>query len=58
MYNFNMNETPIIFNSLIKKPIHKYPTKFSKDSFSLKRSSSMVRNIVFLSEDAKFEMIF
>ena len=53
-----MNETPIIFNSLIKKPIHKYPTKFSKDSFSLKRSSSMVRNIVFLSEDVKFGMIF
>ena len=30
------NETPIIFNNLIKKPIHKYPTKFSKNSFSLK----------------------
>ena len=36
MYNFNKNETPIIFNNLIKKPIHKYPTKFSKNSFSLK----------------------
>ena len=28
MYNFNKNETPIIFNNLIKKPTHKYPTKF------------------------------
>ena len=36
MYNFNKNETPIIVNSLIKKPIHKYPTKFSKNSFNLK----------------------
>ena len=36
MYNFNKNETPIIFNNLIKKPIHKYPTKFSRNSFSLK----------------------
>ena len=36
MYNFNKNETPIIFYNLIKKPIHKYPTKFSKNSFSLK----------------------
>ena len=36
MYNFNKNKTPIIFNNLIKKPIHKYPTKFSKNSFSLK----------------------
>ena len=30
MYNFNKNETPIIFNNLIKKPIHKHSTKFSK----------------------------
>ena len=36
MHNFNKNETPIAFNNLIKKPIHKYPTKFSKISFSLK----------------------
>ena len=36
MYNFNKNETLIIFNNLMKKPIHKYPTKFSKNSFSLK----------------------
>ena len=36
MYNFNKKETPIIFNNLIKKAIHKYQTKFSKNSFSLK----------------------
>ena len=36
MYNFNKNEAPIIFNNLTKKPIHKYPTRFSKNSFSLK----------------------
>ena len=36
MYNFNKNETPIIFNNLIKNPIHMYPTKFSKNNFSLK----------------------
>ena len=36
MYNFNKNETPLVFNNLIKKPVHKYPTKFSKNNFSLK----------------------
>ena len=35
MYNFNKNGTLIIFNNLIKKQ-NKYPTKFSKNSFSLK----------------------
>ena len=38
MYNFNKNETPIICNSLIKKPFHKYPTKCSRNSFSLTQS--------------------
>ena len=36
MYNFNKNETPKIFTNLIKKPLHKCPTKFSKSSASLK----------------------
>ena len=36
MYNFIKNETPINFNNLIKKRFHKYRTKFSKNSFSLK----------------------
>ena len=39
MYNFNKNENPAVFNNLIKKPVHKYPTKFSKNSFSLKSFS-------------------
>ena len=39
MYNFNKNENPAVFNYLIKKPVHKYPKKFSKNSFSLKSFS-------------------
>ena len=34
--NFNENETPIIFNNFIKKPIHEYPTEISKNNFTLK----------------------
>ena len=44
MYNFNKNETPIIFNSLIKKPFHKYPTKCSRNSFSLTQSLKWLFN--------------
>ena len=36
MYKLNTNQAPSIFNDLIKKPEHKYPTKFSKICFSLK----------------------
>ena len=36
MYNFNKDEIPITFNNLIKKPVHKYATNFSKNNFSLK----------------------
>ena len=39
MYKLNTNQVPSIFNDLIKKPEHKYPTKFSKICFSLKASS-------------------
>ena len=39
MYKLNTNQVPSIFNDLIKKPEHKYPTKFSKICFSLKVSS-------------------
>ena len=45
IYNFNKNETPNlpeIFNNLIEKPIHKYPTNFQKTVLASKRSSSMV----------------
>ena len=30
-----MKQAPVVFNNLIKKPAHKYPTKFSKNNFSL-----------------------
>ena len=36
MYKLNTNQFPSIFNDLIKKPEHKYPTKLSKICFSLK----------------------
>ena len=36
MHNFDKNETIITFTNLIKKPLHKYPRKFSKSSVSLK----------------------
>ena len=36
MHKFNNQETPRIFNDLIKKPVHKYPTNFSKSNFCLK----------------------
>ena len=35
MDNFNKNETQLAFNNLMKKPFHKYPTKFSKSNFSI-----------------------
>ena len=33
-YNLNKNETPVVFNNLIKKSVHKYPKKFSKNNGS------------------------
>ena len=29
MYRLRNNDTPAIFNDIVKKPEHKYPTKFS-----------------------------
>ena len=40
MHKVNSQETPRIFNDLIKKkPVHKYPINFSKSNFSLKNVS-------------------
>ena len=39
MHKFNNQETPRIFNDLIKKLVHKYPTNFSKSNFCLKNVS-------------------
>ena len=36
MCKLNKNKVPLTFNEVIKKPFHKYPTKFSENSFSLK----------------------
>ena len=39
MYKLNKNKASLKFNELIKKPFHKYPTKFSENCFSLKAIS-------------------
>ena len=39
MYKLNTDQVSSIFNDLIKKPEHKYATKFSKICFSLKAFS-------------------
>ena len=39
IYKLNKNKAPLAFNELIKKPFHKYPTKFSENCFSLKAIS-------------------
>ena len=36
MHKFNSNETPKVFNNIIKRPEHRYPTNFSSLNFSLK----------------------
>ena len=39
MYKLSKNKAPPTFNKLIKKPFHKYPTKFSENRYSLKAIS-------------------
>lgn len=39
MHVINKNKAPLLFNELIKKPVHKYPTKFKESCFSLKTFS-------------------
>ena len=36
MYKLNKNKAPLTFNEVIKKPFHKYITKFSDNCFSVK----------------------
>ena len=36
MYKLDKNKVPLTFNEVIKKPLNKYPTKFSENCFSLK----------------------
>ena len=56
MYKLNTNQVLSIFHDLIKKPEHKYPTKFSKICFSLKAFS--LKTTKFLIVAQKFGMIF
>ena len=37
MHKVSNQETPRIFNNLIKKPVHKYPRNFSKSNFCLRK---------------------
>ena len=37
MYKFNNKETSRKFHDLIEKPVHQYPTQFSKKNVSLKQ---------------------
>ena len=39
MYKLNKNKAPLTFSELIKKPFHKYPTKFSENCFTVKAVS-------------------
>ena len=39
MNKFNNSETPKVFNNIIKRPEHRYPTNFSSLNFSLKSYS-------------------
>ena len=39
MHKFNHQGTARIFNDLVKKSVHKYPTNFSKSNFCLKNVS-------------------
>ena len=39
IHKFNNQETPRILNDLIIRPVHKYPTNFSKSNFCLKNVS-------------------
>ena len=39
MHKFNNNQVPSIFYDITKKPQYKYPTKFSSNSFCIKKYS-------------------
>ena len=59
MHNFNENETIITFTNLIKKPLHKYPTKFSKSSVSLKTFLlNVAKHCIFVQSTQSLELFF
>ena len=57
MYKFKNKQTIKIFNHIIKRPVHHYPTRFSKDNFSVKNFVLRTQNVQFLSEGQKFGTI-
>ena len=54
MHKVNCQETPRIFNDLIKKTVHKYPTNFSKSNFCLK---NVFLNSTKYSKYSKYSMV-
>ena len=40
MHKVSNDVAPLIFNYLLKNPLHKYPTNFSHSNFSLNKCSS------------------
>ena len=44
MHKVKNQEKPRIYNNLIKKLVHKYPTNFSKSNFCLKYVSLNITN--------------
>ena len=58
MHKVNNQEMPIIFNDAIKKPVHKYPTNFSKSNLCFKNVSLTVQNTQYLSVVQDYGMKF
>lgn len=58
MHVINKNKAPLLFNELIKKPVHKYPTKFKESCFSLKTFSLKAAKYLYLTVIQKSEVSF
>ena len=58
MHKLNNQENPRIFNDLIKRPVHKYSTNFSKSNFHFKIFLLIVQNTKFLSVVQNYGMKF
>ena len=59
MHKLNNQETQRIFNDLIKKPVHKYQTNYSKSNFCLKNVSlnSIKYSIFFCGPKSRNEIL-
>ena len=58
MYKFKNKQTIKMFDDIIKKPVHHYPTRFSKDNFRVKNFLLRTQNVQSVSEGQKFGMSF